>query len=93
MPTPLQDAELEAPLDLFDRSSHNTPRTYLLNSAGKRRAISASRLMIHRDLRDRMHAVIPPRSVRIRTKLFWKLVFLMMRMPYGSALLLRRYGG
>lgn len=93
LPAALHDVELEVPPDLFDASTRGTPRTYLLNMSGKRYAISATRLMIHKDVSNLFQTVIPPRAVRWRTRLFWNAVFILMRLPLGRALLLRRYHG
>ncbi len=91
MPSTMYQAELEAPPDLFDSGSRSTLRTFFLNVAGKRYSISASRLVLHRDVRELIRTVIPARKVRWRTRVFWRAVFELMRLPFGRRLLLSRY--
>jgi hypothetical protein len=62
-----------------------------LRAANLPQPLLFGRAMLHRDAEALAEAAIPPRAVRWRTRLFWRVVFLLMRTAYGRSLLLRRY--
>lgn len=81
LPAQLQDARLDCTgPDACGLSARNLPQ-----------AVPVSAAMLHRDAESLAEKVIPPRKLRWRTRLFWRLVFLLMSFPAGRALLLRRY--
>lgn len=84
LPDTLQDAELCA-------TGAAASAGLLLRAANLPQPVALRDAMLHRDATALAEAVIPPRAVRWRTRLFWRLVFLLMSFPAGRRLLLRRY--
>jgi hypothetical protein len=96
LPHTLHDAELRAGDAIAttapgDSTNVAAQLSCVLQAQGQRFALDAVSLTIHRDLQAIAEAAIAPRAVRWRTRLLWRLVFLLMRFRFGQRLLLRRY--
>lgn len=86
-PDTLQDVILFAPAAAQGASQ---VAAWSLSVAGRVMPLT-SPPVIHRDAQALAEAVIRPRAVRWRTRIFWRLVFVLMNFSVGRALLLRLY--
>jgi hypothetical protein len=60
---------------------------YRIASARREWLIGASAVHLHRDVRDEFYRALPPRSVPLRRRLFWRLVLALAASRAGLALL------
>lgn len=85
LPSTLQDAQLRA------AAGGSNGGDCELRAANLPQPLALRAAVLHRDAEALAERVIAPRAVRWRTRMFWRVVFLLMRTSYGRALLLRRY--
>ena len=81
LPSRLSDAVLEPA----------GPDGWQLIGGGRSFLLPHSRVFVHEDLGAAMQAAIPPRRVPWSRRIFWQIVFLLMRSDTTRAWLLRRY--
>jgi hypothetical protein len=91
LPAELHDVELDVASPQAAAAAPPEPPSCTLRARGLRLALNPARLTIHRDLRTLSEAILPPRPVRWRMRVLWRLVFFLIRFRLGQRLLLRRY--
>ena len=85
-------AASELPLRLSDAVLEPAgPEGWQLSGGGRSFLLPHSRIFVHEDLGAAMQAAIPPRRVPWSRRIFWQIVFLLMRSDTTRAWLLRRY--
>ena len=66
------------------------PSHWQIISTQGRYELEAARLFVHEDIMTRAAAVLPPRPVPLIRRAFWRLMFLVLALPFGRRWLERR---
>lgn len=68
------------------------PQHWWLEVAGERWPLTQARVFVHRDVVSQARAIIPPRRVPWRKRLFWSALLAVLRTAAGRRWVRRRYG-